>query len=89
LTQNAEIEITSGVKRFCCGPSRKSTSKKNSDPTLQGHSGAPSLGLRQKSAFAQPINDSRRRAAISEQCEIPQKTQIAALQTTLQPGARK
>jgi len=31
-------------------------SKKDSDPTLRGHPGAPSRGLRQKTAFAQPIN---------------------------------
>jgi hypothetical protein len=35
-------------------------SQKDSDPTLQGHPGAPSLGLGYKSAFAQPINHSGR-----------------------------
>jgi hypothetical protein len=45
-------------------------------------------GLRQKSALAQTINYNGRGMAISEECEIPQKTQIAPLQIPLQPGAR-
>jgi hypothetical protein len=55
-------------------------SEKDSDPTLQGHPAAPSRGLRQKFAFAQPINYSRRRMAIPEECEISQKTQVAPFQ---------
>jgi hypothetical protein len=58
-----------------------------SDPTLQGHSGGPSRGLRQKSAFARPVNCNGRRAAIPEECEIFQETQIARLQIPLHPGA--
>jgi len=41
-------------------------SEKDSDPTLQSHPGASSLGLRQKSAFAQPINYSGRGAGPAE-----------------------
>jgi len=48
-------------------------SQENSHPTLQGHPGAPSRGLCQKSAFANPIDDSGRRAAIPEECKISQK----------------
>jgi len=77
-----------GVEHFFCGPSRKGTSQKDGDPTLQGHPAAPSLGRRQKSAFAQPVNYSGRGTAIPEECEIPQKTQVAPLQITLYPGAR-
>jgi len=77
-----------GVELFFCGPSRKGTSQKDGDPALQGHPPAPSLGLRQKSAFAQPINYSGRRAAIPEECEIPQKSQVAPLQITLHPRTR-
>jgi len=54
--------------------SRQSTSKKNSDPTLQGRPGAASVGPRQKSAFAQAIDDSGRGTAILEKGKIPQKT---------------
>ena len=66
---------------------RRSAPEKDNDPTLQGHPGAASLGFRQKSAFAQPINYNRRGAAIPEECKISQKTQIAPLQIALQPGA--
>jgi hypothetical protein len=52
---------------------------------LQGHPGAPSRGLRYKSAFAQPINYSGRRVAIPEECEINQKSQIAPVQIALHP----
>jgi hypothetical protein len=55
-------------------------SEKDSDPTLQGHPTAPSRGLRQKFAFAQPTNYNRRRITIPEECEISQKTQVAPLQ---------
>jgi hypothetical protein len=75
------------INRFCLVPTHKSTSEKDSDPTLQGHAGAHAGGLRQKSAFAQPINDNGRGVAIPKECEIPQKTQIARLQIALQPGA--
>jgi hypothetical protein len=61
--------------------------KKNSEPTLQGHPCAPSLGLRQKSPFAQPINYSGRGAAIPEESKISQKSQVTPLQTVLNPGA--
>jgi hypothetical protein len=57
--------------------------QQDSDPTPQGHAKTPSRSLRQKSAFAQPINYSGRGTAIPEECEIPQKTQIAPLQITL------
>jgi hypothetical protein len=63
-------------------------SEKDSDPTLQGHPGAPSHSFRQKSAFAQPSNNSGRGAAIPEECKISQNSQIAPLQIALNPGAR-
>jgi hypothetical protein len=73
---------------FCSfGLRAKVTSEKDSDPTLQGHPRAPSLGLCQKSAFAQPINYRGRGTAIPEECEILQKTQIAPLQIALHPRA--
>jgi len=68
-------------------PSHKGTSEKDSNPTVQGDPGASSLGLRQKSALTQPINYGGRGTAIPEECEIPQKTQIAPLQIPLHPGA--
>jgi hypothetical protein len=42
----------SSVRRFCSIPPCNSMSERDSDPTLQGHPGASSFGLRQKSAFA-------------------------------------
>ena len=46
-------------------------------------------GRREKSAFAQPINNSGSGATISEQCEISQTAEIARLQIALYPGARE
>ena len=77
------IQPSSGSVR----PLRKSVSAKESGPTLQGHSGAASLGLRQKSAFAQPTNYSGRGTAIPEECKISQKSQIAPVQIAPHPRA--
>jgi len=74
---------------FLFDPSRNSVSAKDSNPTLRGHSRAPSPGLRQKSAFAQAVNYNGRRVAILEKCKISQKTQIAPLQIALHPRAGK
>jgi len=41
-------------------------SEKDSEPTLRGHQGVSSLGLRQKSSFAQPITYSGRGAGPAE-----------------------
>jgi hypothetical protein len=65
--------------------SSKCISEKDGNPTLQRHPDAPTVSLRQKSTFAQPINHCRRRKAIPEQCEISQTTQIAPLQIALHP----
>jgi hypothetical protein len=43
--------------------SSKCISEKDGNPTLQRHPGTPTVGLRQKSTFAQPINHCRRRKA--------------------------
>jgi len=64
-------------------------SEKDSDPTIQGYPPAPSRGLRQKSAFAQPINYSGRGTVIPEECKITQNSQIAHVQIPLHPGARQ
>jgi len=48
------------VKRFFRCLSRKSTSKKNGDPTLQRHPGSQAGCLRQKPAFVEPVNDNGR-----------------------------
>jgi hypothetical protein len=69
--------------------SSKSVSEKDSDPTLQRHSGAMAGGPCQKSAFVKPINYKGRRPSIPEECEIPQKTEIAPLQIALHPGTRQ
>jgi hypothetical protein len=50
--------------------SSKCISEKDGNPTLQRHPGARTVGLRQKSASAQPINHCGSRKAIPEQCEI-------------------
>jgi hypothetical protein len=70
-------------------PSCKGMSENDSGPTLQGHPGAPSLSLRQKSTFAQAINYSGRRACIPEECKIIQSSQITHEQVPLQPGAHR
>jgi hypothetical protein len=62
-------------------------SAKDSDPTLRSHPRTPSLGLRQKSAFAQPIKYNGRRAAIPEERKIIQSSQIAQVQIALHPRA--
>jgi hypothetical protein len=54
-------------RRSVSVPSRNRVSAKDSDPTLRGHPRTPSPSLRQKSAFAQPINYNRRRVAIPEE----------------------
>jgi hypothetical protein len=63
-------------------------SANNSKPTLQGHPWAASSGLRQKSAFAQPINYNGRRVVIPEERKITQNSQITDVQITLHPRAR-
>jgi hypothetical protein len=60
---------------FLFGPFGQQT--KDSEPALQGHPGTPMAGLRQKSAFAQPINHSRREIASLKECKTIQKSQIA------------
>ena len=82
-TLRQRLGRASGVKRFCSVPSRNSVSAKDSDPTLQGHPWAASRGLRQKSAFAQPINYSGRRVVIPEECKITQNSQIAHVEMKL------
>jgi hypothetical protein len=64
-------------------------SENDSGPTLQGHPGAPSLSLRQKSTFAQAINYSGRRVSIPEECKINQSLQITHMQVPLYPGAHR
>jgi len=49
----------------------------DSEPTLQRHPFAPAGSNRHQSMIAQPINHSGRWIAIPEECEIPQKAQIA------------
>jgi hypothetical protein len=66
--------------------SRKSPSEKDSHPTLDSHTGATS-GLRQKSAFAQPINYNGRRVVIPEECKITQNPQVTYTQIPLYPRA--
>jgi len=66
-----------GVKRFYSVLSRNSVSAKDSEPTLQRHPFAPAGSNRHQSMIAQPINYNGRRIAIPEECEIPQKTQVA------------
>jgi hypothetical protein len=44
--------------------------EKDGDPTLQRHPAAQSRRLRQKSAFAQPINYNGRGTTIPEKCKI-------------------
>jgi hypothetical protein len=77
--------IDLGVKRPFV-PLRNSASAEHSNPTFHGHPGAPALGLRQKPAFAQPINYNGRRVAISEECKTAQSSQIANVQIALHPG---
>jgi hypothetical protein len=81
---DADAGSDSGVNRSIRSP-RKSAPKKDSDPTLRGHPRAPSPGLREKSAFPQPINYNGRRVAISEESKITQDSQIAPLQIALHP----
>jgi hypothetical protein len=90
---NATVDLSSGRacsdlggKRFCSVPSRNRLSEKDSDPTLQGHAGAPSFGPREKSALAQ-ATDYKGRWTITLERKINQNSQIAHMQITLQPGA--
>jgi hypothetical protein len=45
------------------------------------------VGLHQKSAFAQPINGTKRGAGNPTECDITQSAQIAHVQIPLDPGA--
>jgi hypothetical protein len=63
-------------------------SKKDSDPTLQGHTTARFPSLRQKSTFAKSVNLIEVGAVKAPaECDIAQSSQIAASQITLQSGA--
>jgi hypothetical protein len=72
-----DLKLPDLVVEFIDQRRRNRMSEENSHPTLQGHPGLPSRGLCQKSAFAQPINDSGRGAAIPEECKTGQKSKIA------------
>jgi len=62
--------------------------EQDSDPTFQGQVRLSSVGLRQKPALAQPVNNNGRRMVILEECKMTQLSQIAPMKITLQPRAQ-
>src|SRR5262249_32812324 len=60
------LDSAANVSKFVSAPSCNRLSEKDSGPTLQGHSGAPSFGPRQKSALAQAIDYKGRWTIVSE-----------------------
>jgi hypothetical protein len=63
--------------------------KSDRDPTFWGQVWAPSIGSRQKTALAQPINYSGRGILFHGECKTSQSSQIAPLKTTFQPRANR
>jgi hypothetical protein len=85
----AEATGIRAFKRFCSAFAQKFVGERIAIQPLRVTQGLPRPGLRQKSAFAQPINYSGSGTAIPEECKISQKSQVAPVQIAPHPGAHQ